>query len=366
MTDRAQAPGEQASLQTNPHARLGQWLAAIKSWPWKKSSRLAGRALVFTLAVIVALYLWGMVFYNGPFSQAGAANFLLASLWLLLSLALYRRVIGVKNKLLAVSTAVGLVIIPYSRIQPSNDRPWSPEFARTGYTGIAGDLVYMHNMRNFDYTEAGEVSPRWETRTVHLSNLRGLDLFHDTFMGDLMGHPILSFDFGPDGRVCLSVETRRETGETFTPFGGLYKLFELQYLFATEEDCIRLRTNVRKEPVYLYQIDAPLEEIREMFLTSVDIQNELAETPRFYNVISANCTTSLRAQRPKGKRGAWDHRILFNGLLDEWLYERGRLKTHGLSFAELRQRCLINEAAGKAHDSRDFSKAIRQPLSRSD
>ena len=95
-------------------------------------------------------------------------------------------------------------------------------------------------------------------------------------------------------------------------------------------------------------------------MTSVNIQNELSRHPRFYNVISANCTTSLRAQRPEDKRGHWDNRILFNGLLDEYLYERNRLKTYGLSFEDLRQRSLINEAAEKAHSAPDFSEKIRE------
>ena len=97
-----------------------------------------------------------------------------------------------------------------------------------------------------------------------------------------------------------------------------------------------------------------------MFMTSANIQNELNRYPRFYNVISANCTTSLRSQRPKDKRGHWDNRILFNGLLDEYLYERNRLKTYGLSFKELRQRSLINEAAEKAHRAPDFADKIRE------
>jgi len=37
-----------------------------------------------------------------------------------------------------------------------------------------------------------------------------------------------------------------------------------------------------------------------------------------------------------------------------------RLKTYGLSFEELRQRCLINEAAEKAHRAPNFSEKIRE------
>ncbi|MBT8045015.1 MAG: DUF4105 domain-containing protein [Verrucomicrobiae bacterium] len=335
------------------------WLALLGAWSWSRLMRSTGLVVFYVLVVLLALYLGGMIFYNGPFQQAGVGNLILTLVWLALGVFFYKRVRTWKQKLLSLVVTVSLVVIPYSSIKPSNNKNWSPEYAMTGYSEIRGDAVTLHQLRNFDYGLHGEVTERWETRTVHLSNLQGLEVFHDAFLGDFMGHPILSFDFGPDGRVCLSVETRRELGEEFTPFGGLYKMFELQYLFSTEEDCIRLRTNVRKEPVFLYEVDATAEKIKEMFLASVRIQNELAESPKFYNVIFANCTTSLRAQRPEAEREPWDHRVLFNGLLDEWLYERGMLKTYGMNFQQLRKRCKINTAAQGAHNDPAFSTRIR-------
>ena len=116
---------------------------------------------------------------------------------------------------------------------------------------------------------------------------------------DIMSHPILSFDFGKDGRVCLSVETGKEQGESFTPVGGLHKILELCYLLSTEEDCIRVRTNIRKEPVHLDQMNSPISEIQEMFMTSVNIQNELNRRPRFYNVVSANSRPAYAHNAPR-------------------------------------------------------------------
>lgn len=353
---------------TNPVGGLLGW--AQRKWqrlrllPWKSIGGRVGRVGVWVLAIPVVPYLWGMIYYNGPFAQAGVGNVLLGLMWIGVSISMYQCACGWKKRLLALVIAVLLVLIPWSYIRPSNDRDWSPEFKMTGYTEVTGDRVTMHHFRNFDYPRdasgpGGGVVERWETRTVHLSNLRGLDYFQSNFKGDLLAHPLLSFDFGTDGRVCLSVETRREVGEAFTPFGGLYKMFELQYLFVSEEDCIRLRTNVRKETVRLYSISAPLDEVRDMFLRAVEIQNRLAEKPRFYNVIHANCTTSLRDQRPEHKRGAWDRRILLNGMLDEYLYERGRIANASLPFQELRARCQINDAAAQAHDDPDFSERIR-------
>jgi hypothetical protein len=54
----------------------------------------------------------------------------------------------------------------------SNTRDWQAEVAEAAYVGIDGDRVVIHNFRNFDYISKSELHPRWETKTVQLSNLR--------------------------------------------------------------------------------------------------------------------------------------------------------------------------------------------------
>ncbi len=308
---------------------------------WNGLLHKAGKAAIWILGVFLLLYLLGAIYYHGPFTQAGIGNGLLACVWMVAMVVVFLRIKPWKMRAIWWSAGLLMVLVPYLMIRPSNDKTWEPEFGRTGYADVSGDVITLYNVRNFEHHSRGEFDQRWETRKFHLSKLRGLDYFQSNFYGNTLAHPILSFDFGDDGRICLSVETRREVGEKFTPFGGLYKMFELQYLFITEEDCIPLRTKVREETVRRYTIDGTPEKIREMFLASVIIQNDLAENPKFYNVIHANCTTSLRAQRPKTDRVPWDARLLFNGMLDEYLYEQGMLQTHGLSFEELRQKAIV-------------------------
>jgi hypothetical protein len=56
---------------------------------------------------------------------------------------------------------------------------------------------------------------------------------------------------------------------------------------------------------------------------------------------------------------AWNYQLLLNGTLDHLLYNRGRLVTDGLPFAELKQRAHINVAAKAADGSPDYSSLIR-------
>ncbi len=315
------------------------------------------RLVVYAFLGLGVIWLFGAIRYNGPFATI-KANTVLAAAWLLALIAVFgllpRRPARWCGALLAA-----LVLIPWSLIQPSNDRDWKPEFGRTGWSEIEGDRVTLHETRNFDYTPDGQVTERWETRVVHLSKLRGVDLFLDTFMAPWVAHPIASFDFGEDGHVALSIETRRENSENFSMLGGLYKMFELQYIFGDERDFVRVRTNIRHEPVYLYKLVGNDLVWREFFLESLRAQNELHQRPRFYNVLTANCTTSLRAQKPAAERKRLDIRLLLNGKMDEMLHERGVIAADNLPFAELRKLGHINDKANAAHEAADFSERVR-------
>lgn len=337
----------------------GEATEACERPMWQQWLLRLGKGLLIGLVSLLLLYFWGMIWFDGPFSSGGFGNALLATLWLALLVVAWRKFASKKHRCIVCLLAWSVIVVPRSFVQPSNDRDWAPEFAKTGSSEIDGDVVTLKQVRNFDYTRDGEQTERWETRQVKLSNLRGMDLFHSTFGGDRIGHPLLSFDFGPDGRICLSVETRREKNEEFSVVGGLYKMFELQYIFATEEDCVRLRASVRDEPCYLYRIDMPAEDVRAFFLSALEVQNDLAQKPRFYHIIYSNCTTSLRNRLPADQRGEFDLRMLVNGLLDEYLYGHGHFHDEGLPFPELRQKAYINPAAKEAHDSPAFSEKIR-------
>ena len=139
-------------------------------------------------------------------------------------------------------------------------------------------------------------------------------------------------------------------------------MFELQYLMGDERDFVRVRTNIREEPVYLYRMDHSAKTVRETFMDTVETMNKLKDHPRWYNVLTNNCTTSYRTQTPADRRKAPDIRLLINGALDQLIYERGSIVTEGLPFAELREKALINTAAEAAHDDPEFTKRIREGL----
>ena len=325
----------------------------------RKRRRVIISTAAWSAAAVLSVWALGAIVFDGPL-RSGSANGILAGIWAVASVVMLLLSRGNRRRLAVWAGCFLVVFVPWLTIRPSNDRDWQIEWARTCWADVNGDVVTFHDFRNFDYTPTGEVVPRWEDRSVRLSNLRGLSVFLDKFGGELIAHPIVSFDFGPDGFVALSVETRREKGEAYSEFGGLYKRFELQYVFGDERDFIRVRTNVRDEPVYLYRVKISEDRVRERFDDSVKLLNELHERPRFYNVLTANCTTSLRAQTPEHRRRPFDYRMIANGRLDELAYEWGSLETDGLSFEALLEQALVNESAKAAHNASDFSRRIRE------
>jgi len=221
----------------------------------------------------------------------------------------------------------------------------------------------IHNFRNFDYFSKTDFRPRWETKIVQLSNLRTVDFFTNFWGPKLICHTFVSFDFGPDGYVCISIETRPKKGQGYSPIAGLYRQYELYYVIGDERDIVRLRTNFRLEAVYLYHlIPATPARSRAFFLDYVKTANELHERAQWYNELFSNCTTNVRLHvKDIGSAHPWDWQILINGFIAERAYELGEIDT-SLPFAELRRLSYIDYRARDADDDPTFSSLIRKGI----
>ena len=295
--------------------------------------------------------------------DALSTNRILAIVFLIGCLAVLGFVRPPGRKFAALAILFGVVLTWWFTIKPTNEANWQPDVAQLAWAQINGDDVTLHNVRNCDYRAETDYTPHWETRTVRLSQIAGIDLAINYWGSPWMAHPIVSFQFADAPPVCFSIEIRKKVGQTYSAIGGLYRQFELIYIVADERDVIRVRTNYRKgEDVYLYRTNLSATQARERFLEYLDSLNLLRKKPRWYNAVTTNCTTSIRTQHPPGERMPWDWRILLNGKGDEMMYERHVIVTGGLPFAELKARSLINSRAQSVNTSADFSKLIRVGL----
>jgi len=313
--------------------------------------------IVWLVLLIGTLWTVGALWFDFPIAGVRHALAVGFGLGMLSLLAFVRPRSRAK---LGVAMAIILVAGWWLTLKPRQDRDWKPEVAVLSHATIDGDRVTIQNVRNFDYRTETDFIPLYETRGYHLQKLRGIDLFVTYWGSPSIAHPILSFDFGEDGRVCFSIETRSRRGQSYSAIGGLYRQFEQIYIAADERDVIRLRSNYRQgEDVYLYRFVAPPQAARSAFLEYIRTLNELHEQPRWYNAIDNNCTTAIRHQRTAAERAPWDWRMLANGYADQMLYERGTIERFGLAFDELKRRAHINARAHGAIDATDFSERVR-------
>ena len=131
-------------------------------------------------------------------------------------------------------------------------------------------------------------------------------------------------------------------------------------LASDERDVVRLRSNIREEDVQLYRLRTPPDVARMLLLQYVDDANGLAKQPEFYNSITTNCTTAVvKLIRAAGGHMPFDWRLIVNGFLPSYLYDRGAVDTR-ISLEELRARAQISARARKAGNSPDFSNIIRE------
>lgn len=312
---------------------------------------------MIAVAVPITLWMAGAIFYD----VCGGARWgrWLAAVWTAGVVALFIIWQPLWQPFAALLGVLALFLVWWGRLKPSHDREWEPSVAVLPRATLDGDAVTIENLRNFEYRSLTDYDPRYETRTYRLSNLRGADVIFFNWGIALMSHPVLVFDFGPDGRVCFSIEVRFRKGQGFSITRSLYRQQELIFLACDERDAILRRTKYgRPQEAHLYRLDAPPEQVRAAFLDYVATINSLYETPRWYHGLSANCTTSFYRLPSSRRRRDW--RVIANGRLDEALYADGRLD-RTLPFDELKRIARLNDVANAA-PADGFSDHVRREL----
>ena len=322
----------------------------------------AGAVARFLAALLLApLVAWGVaaIWVDGSVSRPLAAGLALA--FAAGCVALIARLRPLRA-CAAVLLAVALLIGWWLRIPPRNDRDWQPDVARPARATTAGSRVTLENVRNFHYRSETDYDERWETRTIDLDRIRGVDLYLSHWGSPHIAHTIASWQFEEGPPLAISIETRKEKGETYSALLGFFRQFEIYYVVADERDVVRLRTNVRGEDVYRYPIRLDAARARALLADYLEEVNQLGDHAEWYNAVTDNCTTAIRRHvlRALG-HPPFSWKVLANGHYPELLYERGAIDT-SLPFPEIRARAAVSARARALGDAADFSARIRDGL----
>ena len=267
----------------------------------------------------------------------------------------------------AISITLLIVIFLLRRhfaMTPSNDRSWVNDNQRLASVEITGDKAHIKNVRDFSWRTTKDYDERWIDMTIDLNKVRKIWFILEYFSPERkeMAHTILSYEFDDGRRLACSIEVRRKEGSRFHPLKGMFRSYELIYVWGTESDIIGVRSRCRrKSKTHLFEgvVLGPGNE-RRMLESYLRRTNKLAKDPEWYNTITNTCTTNIvnHVNEFYPGRVPWAIGILMPGLSPKMLLRNNLVKSSG-NIDETMESSLIDSISEKWDDSRDFGDWIR-------
>lgn len=251
--------------------------------------------------------------------------------------------------ILLVLLAILAIFIVYTYFikKPSNDRNWEVGFEILPKIEIDGSKVTVENVRDWRYKDKDITSKKYINETYDASRIKQTWFLVEPFAKwDGIAHTFFLFEFDDGKSVSVSVESRREKGEDFSAFMGLFNNFELIYLWGSEEDLIGRRLIVEQSKVYKYPLTIPKSWQSNLFVELAKETEELYDHPRFYNTLINNCTNILAKSANRIKKNVVPLHIswAFPGYSDDLLYKLKFIPTDK-SLEELKKESLITEVS---------------------
>ncbi|ANF81003.1 hypothetical protein A3K93_01555 [Acinetobacter sp. NCu2D-2] len=291
-------------------------------------------------------------------------------LWIALScvvLGIYfsRHLISRPLDILIYILIFALSLVWYFNIEARQDRVWNAEVAEMLHYEQQGDLVTLHNVRNFDWHHDGSYTERWETRQFDLNQITGVNVITSYWMGPKIAHTLISFDFADQKPLTFSIEIRKEKDEDFSAIGGFFRKFELSLIASDEKDIVYTRSNIRGEQVYFFPVNMQKNEAKALFNAYLKKADDLRAEPKWYNTLTSNCTTLVfdMVQAVSNKPIPTDYRLIVSGYLPNYLYDLHAIH-HEWDIATWYQKAHVNPKVpfGSNISSQQYSELMRKNL----
>jgi hypothetical protein len=242
-----------------------------------------------------------------------------------------RKVAVVLGGMVAVAGAVTALMLVART--PSLEREWDEDVrVLSGVERLSDGAVRLTDVRDWRYTRDAVRSKAYFAGRYDPSDVTGLWLYEQELgFGGRIAHTFLVFEFpesyGDARWLGLSVETRREVGESYSLVGGVMRTFEVTHTWATETDLVTRRVELLDYPLTRYRLSVPDEFLARIFEQFAEETASLATTPRWYNTLTTNCTSSLATYVNEVQAGAvpWNLGLVLTGRADTYLAELGYL-----------------------------------------
>ena len=272
---------------------------------------------------------------------------------------------GLALILILVVMALLWAFFRHLRLRPSNDRSWVNDNERLTTAEFDDGKVTIRNVRDFEWRSNRDFDKRWVDMEINLDDVSKIWFVLEYFDPSRrqMAHTIMSFEMSDGTRLACSIEVRRERGERYYPDKGLFRQYELIYVWATERDVIGVRTRCRKRSVtHLFEavVLGPGNE-RRMLESYLKRTNKLSQSPEWYNTITNTCTTNIVRHVNEVYPGRVPRAVavLLPGLSPKLLQRNNLVKIEGTIEETLRD-SIIDERAKSWDGVTDFGDWIRE------
>ena len=274
----------------------------------------------------------------------------------------------------AYLSAIGIIIIVliiiifirYFNLKPSNDRVWVVDNKELAFVEFEGEEVTIKNIRDFNWRSTRDYDEKWIDRKFDMTKVSKIWFILEYFdpKKRQMAHTIMSFEFEDGTRITCSIEVRREIGEKYHPIKGLFRKYELIYVWATERDSIGVRGRCRKNSVtHLFEAIVLGEGNERNLLESyLKRTNKLYEKPEWYNTITNTCTTNIVRHVNEVYPGRVPKAvaIFLPGLSPKLLHKNNLVKINN-NLEESLENSIIDNKALDWDEKVDFGDHIRKP-----
>ncbi len=202
---------------------------------------------------------------------------------------------GVRRALRRAGYATLLVLLVWlvvvGRRVPRTDRLWADDVAQLAEVAIDGDTLRVKNLRSGGLRGADFV---WEDETYDLREIESMWFGVDEFIGQpAFAHGMLHWVWRDGRSVTVSVEARKEQGEEYSAWQGLWRNYELTYVWADTADMLDLRVNDRAAQLRLHPLRLNSLTPRAVLEGFAAQTNTVHTEGAWYHSVLHNCTNEL-------------------------------------------------------------------------
>ncbi len=221
---------------------------------------------------------------------------------------------------------------------PRLDRDWVDNLERMPDIELRRDGFSMTHVRDWSYDADGDVARDETSFEGDFSVLRNVWFMIEPHPGlEMMAHTLVLFEFADDRMVGLTIEARKEEGETYSALWGTFNAFELAYIWATPKDLLTRRAVFLDHDVLVYPLNLTNEQELSFLARLLTKTQAVSSEARWYNTLFSNCTNELA----KTADLDWHHAFVMTGYSAERLFELGMIP--GDDFAATKARALMTD-----------------------